>query len=308
MATPLRLAGDRASGYAAVARHLLAVARPGAHYSDGRRLDAHLSFLVDAGQPPGTLDVDPRTGLPTLRQLLRVTADADLARRELADEPADSPRRRYWEALAAAEVMRPSTVDVRLRVRASGRVRLEVVHDRIDAASGLFLRYTALVEVRGTRQVAMSRDELPEPTQAFLNLMERNSGADAELALLLLSDLPGVTVEEVVRGQIGPLHFAGIDVPQLLTPVVRDCPGAFILHLALERAGIAVSEDRCRDPLASLYRHRLSARARPAIDARAAALGYHVAKERRLVCTPSAEPALRSTLARAGARVVVRSA
>lgn len=292
-------------------RRLLDVARPAAHFPDPRRLDTHLSLLGPAGSH-GVLDaleVDPGSGLPTLRQLVSVRAERDLALEEAREAGPADPGRAAWHAdLRAAALLPVSSVTVRLRRRDARVSQLEIVHDRIDAASGCLLRYTVRLGQRGARHVGLRDDDTTAPSQRFVRLIERNAGADAELALLLLADLPGARVEEVVRGQVGPLHFAGLPLPGLLAPVLAAVPGAFVLHLGLERAGAGVARDRCRDPFSRLYRETLSAQARAPVEARRAALGYRVSKERRLVCTPSAEGPLKAALARAGTPLVVRCA
>ena len=302
----LALSGARADAYLEVLRHLIAVARPGTHYIDVGRLDTHLSFLGPAGSRGTTaeLKLDPATGLPTTREMLRVIADHEIALDYTSGRR--SAKRDYYEALKEQEVLQAASVEVRLRMKERGLARIEVIHDRLDAASGLLLRYTAHVDVKG-RHVKVTDDELPEPTRKFMNLMERHAGADSELAFLLLSEIPGVTVEEVIRGQIGPLHLSGIEAPELIQPVLDDVPGAFVLHLAVERTGSNVSADRCRDPFASIYRDTLSPEAREVVEQKRESLGYRTSKERRLICTPSAEMPLKVELSKRGVKLVVRS-
>jgi hypothetical protein len=234
------------------------------------------------------VEVDPRSGLPSVPQLLAVRAD--------------------HPALAASTLLPLSSVEVHLRRKERRATLLEVVHDRIDAASGLPLRYTIRLAQTGGRHVPIFDETHARPTRRFLNLMERHAGADAELTLLLLSEVDHVEVEEVVRGQIGPVHLGGLEAPALLTRVLDEVPGTIVLHLALERAGCDVAEDRCRDPFTRLYRDTLSEAARAPVEERRATLGYRVSKERRLVTTPKAEVPLKAALARAGVPLVVRSA
>lgn len=203
--------------------------------------------------------------------------------------------------------MPTSAVDVRLRRKERARTDLEVVHERLDAATGCPVRYTVHLAQRGARPVSLKGDDLPVASRRFVHLMERNAGADAEVAFLLVSDLPGVTVEEIVCGQIGPLQFAGVDAPPVIAEALAAVPGGFVLHLPLDRAGVAVAEDRNRDPFRGLYREALGPDARATVEARRDALGYRVAKERRLICTPALEGPLRAALLRAGHNLVVRS-
>jgi hypothetical protein len=305
----LRLEGPAADAYVRVLRSLLALARAGSHYPDPVRFDALLAFLGPAGSRGVHADllVDPVSGLPRVSQLLGVRADREVARDEQERGLAPLPERRaYHEALRAVELSPASSVEVHLRRREGRRAHLEIVHDRLDAANGCPVRYTVRLSHQG-RSVKVTDADVALPSERFVALVERHAGADAELAFLLISDLPGVRVEEVVRGQVGPLHMAGIDAPAVLAGVIAGVPGALILHLALERAGLEVSADRVRDPFSVLYRDALQADSRGLVEAKRARLGYHVSKERRLVCTPSAEAPLRAALRGAGTPLVVRS-
>jgi hypothetical protein len=240
--------------------------------------------------------------------MLGVRADRELAAKsQRSDGRCESPKLDYYRTLAGAPLLPSAATEVRLQRREKRAAHLEVVHDRIDATSGCFVRHTFHLSQRRGSHVVFRDEDVPVPSARFLRLMERHAGADAELALLLISDLPGVAVNEVVRGAIGPLHFRGFPSPPLLTPVLEESPSAFILHLAFERAGVEVGEDRCRDPFSRIYREALGPAAREPVEARRAALGYRVAKDRRLICTPAAEGPLREALARAGANLVVRS-
>jgi hypothetical protein len=306
---PVGLDGRAADGYVHVLRRLLAIARAGTHYPDAARFDAHLALLGPNGSRGvhHSIDVSPMSGLPTVPQLLGVRADREVALEEREDGKQPLPERTgYHEALLAAELLPTASVDVRLRRREGKRAFLEIVHDRIDAANGCPVRYTVHLSHRG-RSVRVTDADIAEPSERFVNLIERNAGADAELAFLLISEMPGVKVEEVVRGQIGPLHLDGVDLPPLLAGVIDSVPGAVILHLAFERAGVEVAEDRCRDPFARLYRQILSKEPRGVVEARRAKLGYSVSKERRLICTPSTAEPLRAALRSAGTPLVVRS-
>ena len=132
---------------------------------------------------------------------------------------------------------------MRLCARQRGGARFEVVHDRLDAA-GCFLRYTFLIDQEGTAHIDLeAADSLASPD--FQHVIEV-SGADSELALLLLADLDGLRVQEVIRGQLGPLHFGAVPGPALIHAVLGEVPGEFVLHVAVERAGAAVTAERPR--------------------------------------------------------------
>lgn len=291
-----------AEGPLATLRQLLAVARPGIQYPDARGLDLRLRFLELAGN----VDLDPRSGLPALRALSSVDADRALAADFLRDHGDRLPEKAaYFRALAEAELEPLLHVSVRLMTRTGKTSRVQVIRDLLDPASGCLVRFTAVLQQRGDRQISFERGDLSRASPAFSGAVERCAGGDAELALLALSEVEGIRVEEVVRGQVGPVTSPGFPRPVLLGKVVEG--GGAILHLALERAGPAVAEDRGLDPFAPLYRDSLSARARAQVEARREALGYRVVKERRLCCTEEVEAPLKAALAAAGAKLVVRS-
>jgi hypothetical protein len=293
-----------ADGPIATLRRLLAIARPGLQYPDARGLELRLKLLELAG---GDVDLDPRSGLPSLRALSSVDADRALARDFLRDHATRLPERApYFQALAEAELEPLLHVSVRLMTRAGRTSRVQVIRDLFEPASGCLVRFTAVVEQQGDRQVSFERGDLSRASPAFAAAVERCAAGDAELGLLALSEVEGIRVEEVVRGQVGPVTSARLPRPALLAPVVSSGTGA-ILHLALERAGPAVAEDRGLDPFAPLYRDSLSAQARAPVEARREALGYRVVKERRLVCTPEVEGPLRGALSAAGVKLVVRA-
>lgn len=309
MAAPIHLGGAEADAYVATLRGLVAVARAGAHFPDAQRLDTHLSFLGPAGAR-GTvdgLDVDPESGLPTVLELLRVRADRDLCDAFLAEHGDRLPAKAaYYRALCGAELLPTAALEVRLCAARRGGARFEVVHDRLDAAGGCFLRYTFLVDQEGAQHVGLAAAGSVASEQ-FRNAVERCAGADGELALLLLADLDGLRVVEVIRGQVGPLHFGAVPGPALVRDALAAAPGGFVLHLTVERAGAGVTTERCRDPFARPYREALAPEARALVEARRRQLGYRVARDRRLVCTPALEAPLRTALQRAGAPLVVRS-
>ena len=310
MAEPVRLRGERADAYLDLLRSLLRVARPGTQFCDAQRLDTHLSFLGPRGSRgvEDGLDLDPGSGLPPLRELLRVRADHDLARSFLAEHGERLPQKAaYYGALVDAAIAPSNALEVRLRARVRGGARFEVVHDRIDVASGCLVRCVWRVEQKGLAAIDLKKGDLSAPTEAFRATVERSAGADAELAFLLMSELPTVKVEEVVRGQIGPLHFSGIASPEPLRALLSALPGSFALHLSLERAAPGVAADRCRDPFGALYRDKLGVQARAQIEARREALGYRVSKERRFAVTPELEAPLRAALTKAGTPLVVKS-
>jgi hypothetical protein len=290
-----------ASAHLTALQALLAVARPGAQYPDGRSLSERLRFLSTP------LEIDPRSGLPALRALSQVDADRALAPEFLHKHAAALPDRvpRY-RALAQASLEPLHQVQVRLMHRDRNASRVQILRDLVDPASGCLVRFTVVALQRGEGQVSFTRGDLSRASPRLTAAVEEAASGDAEMALLALAKLPGLTPEDVVRGQLGPFCTARSPGPSLLAPVLACAPEGAVLHLALERAGVSVPQDRCLDPLASLYRDALQGEARARVEARRAELGYRVVKERRLVCTPELEAPLRASLSAAGARLVVR--
>lgn len=301
---PLVLSGEHADGYVAILRALVDAAHLSSAFPDARRIDAHVALLGPSGSSGvhRQIHVDPRSGLPTVRQLLAVRADRDVAPAATSAE-----RQAYARALAAAALLETASLDVRLRRQTSEGVQVEVVHDRIDAASGCLVRITALLTDAAGRHLEVDHPQV-RPRTSFLRQVERHAGGDAELALLLLASLPGIEVEDVQRGQVGPLHFRGVgSLPDAIEELVDRLPSAFVLHTTLERSGPGVAADRSRDPWGRLYRESLGEEARTAVEQRRRELRYASFRERRLVTTPAAAPELRAMLKRRGVAIVVRS-
>lgn len=296
------LQGAAAESHLAALRALLAVARPGAQYPDGRAFAERLRFL---GSP---LEIDPRSGLPALRALTQVDADRALAPEFLEKHAAALPDRApRYRALLEAPLEPLHRVQVRLMHRDGGASRIQILRDLSDPASGCLVRFTVIALQRGEGQVSFVRGDLSRANPRFSAAVEEAASGDAELALLALARLPGLTPEDVVRGQLGPFCTATTPGPALTAPALAAAPDGAILHLALERAGVTVPEDRCLDPLASLYRDALGGEPRAQVEGLRGRLGYRVVKERRLVCTPALEGPLKALLAASGTRLVVRS-
>jgi hypothetical protein len=296
--------------YLKTARGLLAIARAGSQYPDPRRIDAFWSWLGPEGSrgARATVDLDRASGLPAMHELVRVRADREVAAELLKQEGKRQSRRaELLRAFATSDVAAVSEAQVRLVERAGRRARFHIVRDLLDLHSGCFVRFTFRVAQEGATHIALERKDLARPTEAFRRELERCSAADAEVALLLLSELPGLVVEEVLRGQIGPLGPPGGPAPEPLATLLAASPGSAVLHLTLERAGAGVAQDRCPDPFGRLYRDSLSPAARAAADERRDLLKYRVAKERKLCCTPSLEAPLRAALSSAGRPLVVRA-
>jgi hypothetical protein len=289
MGPAMRLTGDAATDYLTRVRSLLTAARAGAHYPDARALLASLSFVGPTTRLP-FVEVDERSGLPSPRQLRRVFALHQLAREFFREKRVRRSGRQShdWLELADAEVARIDGVEAKL-VSRQGAGRYLLVADGIDRRTGAWVRHSAWVSRRSGRHLDVDRGNQARASVELAAVMRMLEGASAEQALVTIAALEGLDVDEVVRGQLGPLQTRGAPGPQLISEVVKD--GGAVLHLALERAGTSVEKDRIADPW-----HRREAEPGE----------HHVACERRLVCTPDLDGALRESLRRERIAMVVR--
>jgi hypothetical protein len=307
-------------------------ARLNALFPPERALCAHLDFLPPSGceELYSELCLAPQSGLPAARDVLRVKIDRDLAaeflrsaarRPEPAAQGRMARRMAYYRRLAGTEVMPLNRMRVELRthVPENNLALFRVVLDRFDMAACTFVRYTILLGQRDRfwrrPHVVVDDHELAAPTEAFRRIVGRLVSDEAELAMVLLSRLEGVEVEDVRRCRVGPLLMPGARVGGALealldarrTPELGDEP-RWILCFPEDRAGVEVAEHASRDPLAQLYREAVDADARAIIDAKADELRYRVAKSRKFVC-PRALCAPLATLCRElGAPSIVRGA
>jgi hypothetical protein len=274
------------------------------------------------------LGLAPQSGLPAARDILRVKIDRDLAAeflRSAASRPAPTEQGRmarrvaYYQRLAGAEVMALNRMRVELRshLPEENLARFRVVLDRFDMSACMFARYTILLGQRDRfwRQphVVVNDRDLAAPTEGFRRIVGRLVADEAELALVLLSRLEGIEVEDVRRCRVGPLLMPGARVGESLealldverTPEYGDEP-RWILCFPEDRAGVDVAEHASHDPLAQLYREAVDASARAVIDAKADELAYRVAKSRKFVCPRRLRAPLAQLCRELGAPSIVR--
>jgi hypothetical protein len=327
----LHLAGEAAERYLAHLVGLIDTARLNKFFPNPMQLMS----LYDHMRPSrnyglsDAVDVMKNCGLPGERDVLRVVTDGQLSSKVLADDPRETLLAQYEQSHSAAARRRldrwdyhqslsvsppPSAVDLRLalmRVDTDTRTaHFTVTFDRFDMAEGVFARYTIILAQQASRwkkqQVELIGDDL-EYTSNFSNVIARFTSHEAEFAYLLLSDLPNVVVEEVVRCRVGPFYFAGMDLSPDFVPLFERIPDAYLLHLPMERVGRSVQQEGCGDPLAVLYRDFLAGEAREVVVARSRKLGYRVWKERKFATTTTLEADLKKLLAARGKPCVIRS-
>ncbi len=284
---------------------LFAVARPGALFPDAGRWRDVLSLLSRPG-PKGRrlrVAVHERSGLPARAALVRLHRLQVVARAFFAQHRARPARdaKDFSAALAAVELPPVSRVEARLVGRTGGLERFVVVFERVDGRTGCPVRFTAQLEQRRAKHIGLARGDQARPSEAFQRELAFACDASAAAALAALRTLPGLCASEVVRGQVGPVAStlvptdeADADV-RALREALRGAAGpAGVLSLSLERAGDTVTADSAGDPWVRA-------------DETGEGPGFHVACERRLVCTPQLEPAVRAVVAKTGRPVLVRS-
>jgi len=308
-------------------RRLVQAGRLNRFFPDPAGQDALLRFLAPSARPgpyPG-LEVNLRTGLPAEPAVGRVLSERELARKFLEGldlvalrgkaSPSEAERRlleqaAFHEELLRADLPRLSRLDLALRRIESQRQRafFTTIFERLDPSEELFVRYTVQLYQRNGRWarnlVELQGDDLAA-TGPFRNVISRYHADEAEFAFILLSELSAITVEEVVRCRVGPLWFEGVEMPPEVAGLLQEHPGSFVLHLPTERAGTSVREDGNRDPFSATWREALEPQARELADRKAEALGYHVHKERKFVCTRAVAGPFTDLLKQWGHRCVV---
>jgi len=317
---PVRaLSGDALERYCARAAELILNGRLSRAFPDPQRCAATLAALAPSargGYRP-EVAIDLASGLPAIQEMAVVVADAALAaehlrtvgaRRELRLAPVAQAKADYYRRLIGQPVGSLHGLEVRLRrIDAEERsAAFEVVFDRYDAAESVFTRYTILLEQKDALwgRFIDRHGDYSKQTDAFRAKMERFTQDDSELAFLLLGQVEGLRVEEVVRGRIGPLWSPWAPAP----PEFGAGPGDFILHLPLDRASLELEQDRNDDPFSTMYRAFLSSDSRMLVEEQAQRLGYRVHKDRKFSVSRGAAAALKERLARAKTMNIVYEA
>lgn len=271
------------------------------------------------------LELNLRTGLPTEKAVGQILSERDLSDKFLAGLDQEALRRKpdpseldlrrlqqaaYHRDLLASRLPRRTHLDLSLRRVESDKQRafFTTVFERFDPTEELFVRYTVQLyqhHGRWTRQLVELQGDDVEATGPFRNVISRYHADEAEFGFILLSELPAITVEEVVRGRIGPLWFEGVEMDPEVQALLQAHPGSFILHFPSERAALDIKEDRNHDPFSGTWRDALEPPARDLALQKARALGYHVYKERKFACTRAIAGPFGALLKERGSRCVI---
>jgi hypothetical protein len=282
--------------------------------------------------PSGNLGIDPeirlnpRCGMPSEPDIGRVLADKEASTRFLSrndtaevmarqDEASYRLHRRIQYLRDVNKSDLPKRIHHEIKLRrvdlTSKTASFYSIFERYDPGEGVFTRYTITLMHQDSRwnrsQIELAGDDL-RATEGFRNVISRYHSDEAEFAFILLADVPGIQVEEVVRGRIGPLWFKEADVmPDEIRQLLEQHPGNMILNFPLERVVInsKAKEDLQADPFARMYRATLEGDARKYAEARAESLGYRVFKERKFCVTKGIAGPFQQLLADRKARCIV---
>ncbi|MFA5137760.1 MAG: hypothetical protein WC728_00910 [Elusimicrobiota bacterium] len=313
------LGGNDLELYAQTAARLVLAARLNKWYPDPFACSDRLRMLSPSlrGTAYEGVQLDLVSGLPTLKDIMSVQADRQIAEEFVRDvearlragrapTPRVAAKLAYYRNLLKVSFPPMAQIDVRLRrvLPEQGAASFQVVFDRFDTADGVFVRYTLLLDQTdsawGDRLLERSGD-YTQQTAAFRELLEKYAQDESEIMFLLMGKMEGVRVTEVTRGRIGPLWSPWAPAP----PDWFQGGSVFVLHCPLDSASIGFQEDMDQDPFASLFKDFLSAESRPLVEEAGARLGYKVHKERKFTCTTDAVDVLRRKLQEAGTRNVV---
>lgn len=247
----------------------------------------------------GSLRLDPQTGQLAPREWVRARADRELAAETLqrfADLdvqrlPAEEAqrlqhKRAYLAALLQTEPPEARSIEVALRHREGDRASYRVIVDRIDIASGTVARYTLLLWDTPGRRISEGELALAA-SREFSERLALLSTQDAALAFAVLRG-QGLSVDEIVRGVVGPAVLPGQAGPEEL----RSLSGVAV-SACLERVSLDLAHGHVDDPIP-----------RP-VTVPADGVDFGLSVQRKWAALDSDTPALRAWLARRGSRNLV---
>lgn len=298
-------------------------ARMSKNFADRGPLTRHLSMLAE-GLRRGVYQnvfLDARTGLPNMASFTRVATDVEVAR-EYGLGVGGDEKRAYREALLAAPIEPIERADAALRrfdaARGASAVRLDLT--KLDATGNIIRVKVELtqqgkggrkgVELDVEDKTASARDDLHAT-------IYRHAAFDAETLFLRLNELPGVEVERVERGVIGPAVVQLDDGRRF--PAELDGPlahafanfevakGACELMLTLQSdfAARDLSEERSNDPLTPLLRDRIEPSERDRYERNRQAQVFKVFKDRKFVATRALLPLAKVICKAAGTKNII---
>ncbi len=253
-----------------------------------------------------TLPVDDRSDLPAESAFTRLLNEQRLFHRESALGAASLRKLRspYYALLDTLSFPRLFDLSVLLAGRTDGgrAVRFRAILDRFDLSEGVLARYTVDFTHRETLWTPslLALDEgVSRVSELLRNALSTACQDEAEFATIILSRLPGVHIERLIRGRLGPLWHKGKPLPEAVARLLEGVDGALMLHLPLDGVFSDLPDDVNLDPFAGLYRGVLSTSSSEVMERLAARLGYRVLKERRVILSvPSNDAEVTAQLAK----------
>lgn len=233
-------------------------------------------------------------------QLCVVPSSGLPAPSEWSREPRDGQLSEPIEALKA---------ELRHHDADNGVLHVRVIVDTVDA-TGLLVRFT--VEMAETAQSVDSQKLLVRNGEdLFVSPDLRGrlavlSSANAESAFLELSACPGVNVQRVVKGTIGPFCLAELPLVLPFGPLLTDPRGAFA-SFALDIASRDIVRDGNNDPLSHRLLDPLPLDSDPLAEGERSRLrlGYHIYRDRKFVTDHATQAAIEELCSSAGTRNVI---
>ena len=254
--SPTSLSAEHAPVFCAQLQAALRAIRLNLYYPTWRAVSDHLAGVAHLPPDQGQLQICPRTGWPAPDEWLRFRIDHKLApdlihhaRRaaEAGDEPS-AKKAAYLQRVHELTPMEEPDIRVSLvNIEEAGEVRkgrFEVVMDRWAPGEPSFIRWTVRVLDQDIGDRISVHDLEARATAAFLRRMQVLSAQPALAAWLVLWDDPDIRIEELVRGQVGPvLHRdTGPHLSATLTRIANHLTGVRVddplnpdLNLSAER-------------------------------------------------------------------------
>ncbi len=297
---------------------ILRAARLNDHYTDPRRLGAHIRAMhpdVHRGLYDG-IEVNVDSGLPTYREFTRVQTDVQIAvdqlqqlgdRATLAKRAAESDhdihreqlhKYDYYDDIADTRLAPLGAMDVSLRriEPDENRAHFRVVFDKLDA-SGIFVRYGIdLTQTAGVwdSPVVEIDQEQSSHTDEFQSLIYKFSSMDAEFTYAKLETLSGVSVQRVTRGTVGPVYDGRFGAPEPIDELVGDDPDRVVALFGLDNASNDVDEHKNNDPMGELFETELSNKMRSTYARAREQFDYRVYRDRKFVVSRGLDDPLRA--------------
>ena len=305
-------------------------------YPDARRLSGHLQAMkpeVHRGIY-SELEINVDSGLPTYKEWTRVQTDVSIAtdqlrqlgdRKSLAKRVATSSHEihqqqldkyDYYDSIADTRLAPLGSMDVALRRVNSneGKAHFYINFDKLDV-SGIFVRFQIALsqqaQVWSSAAVTLD-DDTASYTEEFKSMIYKFSSLDAEFTYTKLATLPGIEVERISRGTVGPIFYGDIaakgriDFPEPFDALVKD-EKSFVALFGMETVAYDISDNVNNDPFGGLFESELSRKMRPTYARSREQFGYKVYKDRKFVVSRGMEAKLRDICSKMNTKNIVYS-